>query len=93
MDVRHYKAVETLRDGRAVRLWAIRLSDQPALMAGFQRLSDRSAYFRFHGAKTSSVRGGASPAQDRAGQGSANRFQERTPPERKTVVICKVMPR
>ena len=47
MDLRHYKADGTLKDGRIVHVRAIRLDDKAALLAGFQRLSGKSAYMRF----------------------------------------------
>ncbi len=44
-----FERTATLRDGRAVRLRAIRPSDEAALREGFARLSRLSRYRRFHG--------------------------------------------
>jgi GNAT superfamily N-acetyltransferase len=46
-DVRHYRAVEHLLDGRPVVLRAIRPDDREAIRRGFHRLSERSVYQRF----------------------------------------------
>jgi acetyl coenzyme A synthetase (ADP forming)-like protein len=50
-DASHYEAEEILRDGGSVRIRAIRPDDKPLLLDHFQRLSQRSVYFRFFGAK------------------------------------------
>jgi RimJ/RimL family protein N-acetyltransferase len=42
----------TLRDGGSIRIRAIRPDDRERLRAHFERLSERSRYFRFHNAKT-----------------------------------------
>jgi RimJ/RimL family protein N-acetyltransferase len=44
-----FERIVTLRDGRVVRLRAIRPSDEAALREGFARLSRLSRYQRFHG--------------------------------------------
>ena len=50
-DSSHYEAEEILRDGGSIRIRAIRPDDKARLVDHFQRLSQRSAYFRFFGAK------------------------------------------
>lgn len=47
----HYDVQETLRDGRALHLRAIRPSDKASLQEGMQRLTRDDIYKRFHGAK------------------------------------------
>ncbi len=50
-DPRTYEAEEILRDGGSIRIRAIRPDDKERLVDHFQRLSQRSVYFRFFGAK------------------------------------------
>jgi acetyl coenzyme A synthetase (ADP forming)-like protein len=50
-DARSYAAEEILRDGGSIHIRAIRPDDKDRLVAHFQRLSQRSVYFRFFGAK------------------------------------------
>ena len=50
-DPRHYAADEILRDGGSIHLRAIRPDDKQRLHDHFTRLSNRSVYFRFFGAK------------------------------------------
>jgi acetyl coenzyme A synthetase (ADP forming)-like protein len=50
-DPRHYAADEVLRDGGSIHIRAIRPDDKHRLIDHFQRLSQRSVYFRFFGAK------------------------------------------
>jgi len=47
VDVRSYLTHAKLRDGEPVAIRAIRPDDKGRLLAGFGRLSDRSAYLRF----------------------------------------------
>jgi acetyl coenzyme A synthetase (ADP forming)-like protein len=50
-DASHYEAEEILRDGGSICIRAIRPDDKPLLLDHFHRLSQRSVYFRFFGAK------------------------------------------
>jgi acetyl coenzyme A synthetase (ADP forming)-like protein len=50
-DWRQYAADEVLRDGGSIHIRAIRPDDKARLVDHFQRLSQRSVYFRFFGAK------------------------------------------
>jgi acetyl coenzyme A synthetase (ADP forming)-like protein len=50
-DPHHYAADEILRDGGSIHLRAIRPDDKQRLHDHFTRLSHRSVYFRFFGAK------------------------------------------
>ena len=50
-DPRHYAVEEVLRDGRSIHIRAIRPDDRARLVEHFARLSARSVYFRFFGAK------------------------------------------
>ena len=50
-DTRAYEAEEILRDGGSIHIRAIRPDDKERLVDHFQRLSQRSVYFRFFGAK------------------------------------------
>ncbi len=50
-DVRNYEVEEILRDGGSIHIRAIRPGDKQRLIDHFQRLSQRSVYFRFFGAK------------------------------------------
>jgi GNAT superfamily N-acetyltransferase len=50
-DSASYSANEKLRDGRSLRIRAIRAEDKDALVAMFKRLSPKTVYYRFHGAK------------------------------------------
>ena len=52
IDVREYKAHETLKDGRSVTVRAIRADDKETVLQGLSLFSDASLYKRFHGAKT-----------------------------------------
>lgn len=52
IDVREYKAHETLKDGRSVIVRAIRPDDKTTLLQGVSLFSNASLYKRFHGAKT-----------------------------------------
>ena len=52
IDVREYKAHETLRDGRTVVIRAIQPDDKASLLKGIDLFSDASLYTRFHGAKS-----------------------------------------
>ena len=47
MPVREYSAIETLRDGRATEIRALRPEDRAGLLAAVDRTSDRSLYRRF----------------------------------------------
>src|SRR5262245_48260944 len=51
MDARDYAAEEIVRDGGSIHLRAIRPDDRERLLEHFHRLSARSVYFRFFGAK------------------------------------------
>ncbi len=53
IDVREYKADETLKDGRSVIVRAIRPDDKTTILQGVSLFSNDSLYKRFHGAKTS----------------------------------------
>jgi GNAT superfamily N-acetyltransferase len=46
-----YAADEVLRDGEPMHIRAIRPDDKRALVDMFERLSPKTIYFRFHGAK------------------------------------------
>jgi membrane protein DedA with SNARE-associated domain len=50
-DPRHYAIEEVLRDGGSIHVRAICPDDRERLLAHFHRLSARSVYFRFFGAK------------------------------------------
>jgi acetyl coenzyme A synthetase (ADP forming)-like protein len=50
-DPHHYEADEILRDGGSIHVRAIRPDDKQRLLRHFQRLGQRSVYFRFFGAK------------------------------------------
>ena len=50
-DLREYAADEILRDGGSIHIRAIRPDDRERLLEHFHRLSARSVYFRFFGAK------------------------------------------
>src|SRR6266516_2481922 len=50
-DPRDYAVEEILRDGGSIHVRAIRPDDRQRLLDHFQRLSARSVYFRFFGAK------------------------------------------
>jgi acetyl coenzyme A synthetase (ADP forming)-like protein len=50
-DASRYQAEEILRDGGSIHIRAIRPDDKPRLIDHFQRLSQRSVYFRFFGVK------------------------------------------
>lgn len=52
-DLRDYRARETLRDGTAVRLRAVRPADKAAFRDGFRQLSTQSVYHRFFQTKRS----------------------------------------
>ena len=52
MNVKDYQSEETLLDGRAVLLRAIRAEDKSALISEFKKLSQRNRYQRFFFAKT-----------------------------------------
>ncbi|MFN7955188.1 MAG: GNAT family N-acetyltransferase [bacterium] len=47
----HYREPATLRDGTAVTMRLVRADDRSLLERGFERLSDRSRYYRFFTAK------------------------------------------
>jgi RimJ/RimL family protein N-acetyltransferase len=49
--LRHYTARDRLRDGRVLRVRAIRPDDKSALEDGLRRMSEESAYFRFFSPK------------------------------------------
>lgn len=51
MDARGYAATEILKDGGSIQIRAIRPDDKGRLVDHFQRLSQRSVYFRFFGVK------------------------------------------
>ena len=51
MDLSQYSAAACLRDGTPLLIRAIRPGDKQRLLDGFQRLSGKSVYFRFMGAK------------------------------------------
>lgn len=51
MDLSAYSASAALRDGTPLRLRSIRPDDKQQLLEGFHRLSGRSIYFRFMGAR------------------------------------------
>ncbi len=51
VDPRHYSSDELLRDGRSIRIRAVRSDDKRRLLAHFQDLSADSRYFRFFGTK------------------------------------------
>ncbi len=51
MDLSKYSAAARLRDGTPLQLRAIRPDDKQRLLDGFHRLSGRSVYFRFMGAR------------------------------------------
>jgi len=53
IDVREYKAHETLKDGRSVIVKAISPDDKTTILQGVSLFSNDSLYKRFHGAKTS----------------------------------------
>jgi RimJ/RimL family protein N-acetyltransferase len=53
IDVREYKAYETLKDGRTVLVRAIRPDDKTTILQGIGLFSEASLYKRFHGAKSS----------------------------------------
>src|ERR1700752_2593265 len=48
---RHYATDALLRDGGSLHIPAIRPDEKPRLVALFERLSNRSVYFRFFQAK------------------------------------------
>ncbi len=50
-EARQYEAEVVLRDGGSIYIRAIRPDDKARLVAHFQRLGQRSVYFRFFGAK------------------------------------------
>src|SRR5690242_8268208 len=50
-DPRHYAAEAILRDGGSIHVRALRPDDRERLLDHFHRLSARSVYFRFFGAK------------------------------------------
>ena len=50
IDPRNYRAEETLRDGRAVVVRAVRASDKQAMLATFRGLESHTVYLRFFGA-------------------------------------------
>jgi GNAT superfamily N-acetyltransferase len=50
-DVAAYSAVHSLRDGRAVRIRALKPDDRPGLLEAVRRSSPRSLYRRFFGLK------------------------------------------
>ncbi|MFI5394208.1 MAG: GNAT family N-acetyltransferase [Candidatus Binatia bacterium] len=50
-DPHHYEADEILRDGGSIHIRAIQPDDKQRLLRHFQRLGQRSVYFRFFGAK------------------------------------------
>lgn len=52
MDLAHYEAPATLRDGTPFLIRAIRPSDREALREGIQLLSERTVYHRFFQPKT-----------------------------------------
>lgn len=52
-----YEARDVLRDGRPVRIRAIRPTDKAALVRGFSRLSEESIYRRFFTVKKSLTEG------------------------------------
>jgi RimJ/RimL family protein N-acetyltransferase len=47
LDVKNYSVIETLRDGRPIRLRALRPQDRDAFMAAVGRASSQSLYRRF----------------------------------------------
>jgi len=51
IDARTYAATEILKDGGSIHIRAIRPDDKERLVDHFQRMSQRSIYFRFFGAK------------------------------------------
>ena len=51
MDLSKYDCSDFLRDGRAIRIRAIRSTDKLALLEGFHRLSKESIHSRFFGGK------------------------------------------
>jgi RimJ/RimL family protein N-acetyltransferase len=53
IDVREYKAYETLKDGRSVIVRAIRPDDKATIIQGVNLFSEASVYKRFHGVKSS----------------------------------------
>lgn len=53
IDVREYKAHETLKDGRSVIVRAVRRDDKTTILQGVSLFSEASLYKRFHGARTS----------------------------------------
>jgi GNAT superfamily N-acetyltransferase len=53
IDALNYSALETLRDGTAILIRAIRPEDKPRLLQHFQGLSTQSVYYRFFGIKRS----------------------------------------
>jgi acetyl coenzyme A synthetase (ADP forming)-like protein len=50
-NARNYDTTVILKDGGSIRIRAIQPDDKPRLIEHFQRLSQRSVYFRFFGAK------------------------------------------
>jgi RimJ/RimL family protein N-acetyltransferase len=52
IDVREYKAHETLKDGRSVIVRAVRPDDKTTILQGVSLFSNDSLYKRFHGVKT-----------------------------------------
>jgi len=51
MDLRKYRKVETLPNGREILIRSIRYTDKEDLQKGFQRLSKQSVHSRFFGGK------------------------------------------
>jgi len=51
IDARHYAAEVVLRDGGSIHVRAVRPDDKQRLVEHFQRLSQRSVYYRFFGVK------------------------------------------
>jgi len=51
VDPRRYSSDELLRDGRSIRIRAVRPDDKRRLLAHFKDLSADSRYFRFLGTK------------------------------------------
>ena len=51
MDASSYRADETTREGMALRIRAIRTDDKDRLLENFERLSERTVYYRFNEAK------------------------------------------
>ena len=51
LDVKNYSVIETLRDGRPIRLRALRPEDRQDFMAAVGRASSQSLYRRFFGVR------------------------------------------